>query len=264
MRLLLYMTLLFFSVKINAEEKVFKTKSLKEFKIKNLAGTVEVSSQPKTDIKVNYIHKNPELFNKFCTISFTEKEHEISVKTHRNIKTGGDPCETNFKISIPVVDKFDSEISGGNLMLKGVFKSIETEIGGGDIEFDGSASKLSGEVGAGNFSGKVKISEKISIKTGAGNINLALETVPENSTVNIDLGTGNTSITYSQIPESGSLYIKTGYGNTDISLPKSTIADFDLSSGMGGRTNEFQNFKKSKFKITTSNPFGNLNIRKKD
>ncbi len=264
MRLFLYMSLLFFSGRINAEERVFNTKTLKEFKIKNLAGTVEISSQPKTEVKVIYVHKKPELFSKFCTISFAEKGSKIAVKTSKNSQTIGDPCETNFQIFLPIIDKLESEISGGKLILKGSFKTIKTEIGGGDVEFDGSASNFDIEVGAGNFSGKGNFLEKISLKTGSGNIKLALENKSETPTAYIDLGTGNSSITYSHTPESGSLYVQTGFGNTDISLPKSTKAEFDLSSGMGERVNEFQNFKKSNFKVKTSNPFGNLNIRKKD
>ena len=187
-----------------------------------------------SDIKVEALR--PQNSKGKCELVVELKKGNLHIESRRlNSAKLGEECDAGFAVTMPprVI--------------------LEVVTGSGHIAADGLRNGAKLRAGSGNVRLK-QVAGKVYVLTGSGDVSA---TTPA-KLLDIRTGSGNVSATWSG--KAGSVTIVTGSGNVSLTLDKSAVASFNLTTGSGKIANALPSRPGAPLLVKAATGSGNVTI----
>ena len=204
--------------------------------IKNGAGDVSVVGENVEEVTVT---ANLKKWSSDCQLKVEQSSKKVKISAEQTAVYGPE-CVADLTVVAPLAVKLD----------------IET--GSGDVDVANTTGGLTFRTGSGNMKVASANLQRLEGKTGSGNVTIAAALAEGE----LKAGSGNIKLTFPKAPTAGLVTIVSGSGNTSVQMPKETKVSSDLKTGSGNVTNELDDIKDAKFKLSIRTGSGDVSIKK--
>lgn len=225
---------------VNSEKFNFDSAGVKSIEVDNQKGWIKImgTQEAKINIEVEKIN-----FDKKCRLLVKKSGDDIEIDVDRDVLINTQLCEANITISVPDFIDLDIENGSGDLTITNTKGEIDYKIGSGNVVIHSlDLTELEGKIGSGNAEVK-GLTGSADLISGAGNLDLDYTSISNHTKLEIKTGSGNVKLA---LPSKAQIDLNTlmGSGKVDSEFTQDSKAPFKISFKSGSGNLEIKKKKK--------------------